>query len=139
MIELEDIFLTHFHADHVLGLPGMLKTFALRGRERPLTVYGPPGLQVLFQALRPIVGRPPYEVSLVELEPNQELRRDGYRIAAFEVDHRVPAYGYAIVEDERLGRFDEARASSWACARPGLRPPAPWRARAGQRRRRAPR
>ena len=110
LIELEDIFVTHFHADHVLGLPGMIKTFALRGRERPLTVYGPPGLRGLFQALRPIVGRTPYELTLVELEPNQELHRDGYRIAAFEVDHRVPAYGYAIVEDERLGRFDEQRA-----------------------------
>jgi ribonuclease Z len=110
LIELEEIFVTHFHADHVLGLPGMLKTFALRGRERPLTIYGPPGLRDLFQALRPIVGRPAYELSLVELEPNEELERDGYRIAAFEVDHRVRAYGYAIVEDERLGRFDEARA-----------------------------
>jgi ribonuclease Z len=110
LIELEEIFVTHFHADHVLGLPGMLKTFALRGRERPLTVYGPPGLRALFEALRPIVGRTPYELSLVELEPNEELRRDDYRIAAFEVDHGVRAYGYAIVEDERLGRFDEARA-----------------------------
>jgi ribonuclease Z len=110
LIDLEEVFLTHFHADHVLGLPGMLKTFALRGRERPLTVYGPPGLRALFKVLRPIVGHPPFEVSLVELAPNEELRRDGYRIAAFEADHRVPAYGYAIVEDERLGRFDEQRA-----------------------------
>ena len=110
LVDLEEIFLTHFHADHVLGLPGMLKTFGLRGRERPLTVYGPPGLRALFRALAPIVGRPAFELALVELEPNQELRRDGYRIAAFEVDHGVTAYGYAIVEDERLGRFDEQRA-----------------------------
>ena len=110
LIELEEVFITHFHADHVLGLPGMMKTFALRGRERPLTVYGPPGLSALFKALRPIVGRTDYELSLVEFEPNQELERDGYRIAAFETMHRVPAFGYALVEDERLGRFDEARA-----------------------------
>jgi ribonuclease Z len=57
LVELEEIFITHFHADHVLGLPGMLKTFALRQRERPLTVYGPVGLRRLFNALRPIVGR----------------------------------------------------------------------------------
>src|SRR3989442_14455569 len=94
LVELHDIFLTHFHADHVLGLPGMLKTFALRGRELPLTIYGPPGLRALFNALHPIVGRTTYEVSLVELEPNQELERDGYRIAAFETTHRVRAYGY---------------------------------------------
>src|SRR5207302_2148712 len=87
-----------------------MKTFALRGRERPLTVYGPRGLRALFDALRPIVGRTTYEVSLVELEPNEELQRDGYRIAAFEVAHRVRAYGYALIEDERLGRFDEERA-----------------------------
>ena len=110
LIDLEEIYVTHFHADHFLGLPGMLKTFALRGRERPLTVYGPPGLQSLFQALRPIVGRVAFDLTLVELEPNEELRRDGFRIAAFETDHRVRAYGYALVEDERLGRFDERRA-----------------------------
>src|SRR5207248_10209243 len=84
LIELEEVFISHFHADHVLGLPGMMKTFALRGRERPLTVYGPPGLRTLFRALQPLVGRTTYEVSLVEVEPNQELGRDGYRIAAFE-------------------------------------------------------
>ena len=110
LIDLEEVFVTHFHADHVLGLPGMLKTFSLRGRDRPLTVYGPRGLGDLFVALRPLVGRLPFELSLVELEPNQELRRDGYRIAAFETVHGVTAYGYAIVEDERLGRFDERRA-----------------------------
>ena len=110
LIELEEVFITHFHADHFLGLPGMLKTFGLRGRERPLTVYGPPGLRALFKALQPLVGRTPFELRLVELEANEELGRDGYRIAAFNARHRVPAYGYALVEDARLGRFDEARA-----------------------------
>jgi ribonuclease Z len=118
LIDLEEIFVTHFHADHFLGLPGMLKTFALRGRERPLTVYGPPGLRSLFNAIRPIVGRVMFDVALVELEPNEELRRDGYRIAAFETDHRVRAYGYALVEEERLGRFDQQRARELG-VRPG--------------------
>src|SRR5215210_8454407 len=54
LIELQEVFLTHFHADHFLGLPGMLKTFSLRGREVPLTVYGPPGLRALFQVLDPL-------------------------------------------------------------------------------------
>src|SRR2546421_3217674 len=126
LIELEEVFVTHFHADHFLGLPGMLKTFALRGREKPLTVYGPPGLRALFQAFRPIVGRIPFETTLVELEPNEELARDGYRVAAFETDHRVRAYGYALVEEERLGRFDEQRALELG-VRPGprLRRPPP--------------
>ena len=110
LIELEEVFLTHFHADHVLGLPGMIRTFGLRGRERPLTVYGPPGLRRRFRLLDPLGGRPPFEVRVVELEPNEELVRDGYRIAAFEAAHRGRAFGYALVEEERLGRFDERRA-----------------------------
>jgi ribonuclease Z len=110
LVELEEVFLTHFHADHFLGLPGMLKTFSLRGRERPLTVYGPPGLRALFNALRPVIGKNTYALELVELEPGDQLERDGYLIAPFAVDHRVTAYGYAIVESERPGRFDDARA-----------------------------
>src|SRR3954463_6756928 len=85
LVDLEEVFITHFHADHVLGLPGMLKSFALRDREAPLAVYGPPGLHGLFRVFDPIIGRLPYEVSVQELEPDEELRRDGYRIAAFEV------------------------------------------------------
>jgi ribonuclease Z len=110
LVELEEVFITHFHADHVLGLPGMLKTFSLRGRERPLTVYGPPGLRGLFDALRVVIGRTTYELRLEELEHGAELTRDGYRVASFAADHGVTAHGYAILEDDRPGRFDEARA-----------------------------
>src|ERR671933_2326265 len=62
--DLERVFLTHFHADHVLGLPGMLKSFALRGRDAPLTIYGPPGLRALWEVLYPLIGRTHYEVTL---------------------------------------------------------------------------
>jgi ribonuclease Z len=110
LVELEDVFITHFHADHWLGLPGMLKTFSLRGRERALTVHGPPGLRALFDSMRAVIGRTTYPLELVELEPGQELERDGYLIAPFAVEHRVTAYGYAVVEHERPGRFDEAKA-----------------------------
>jgi ribonuclease Z len=110
LVELEDVFITHYHADHVLGLPGMLKTFGLRQRERPLTVYGPAGLRSLFAALRPIVGRVGFPLELRELEPNEEIERDGYRIAAYETDHGVGALGYALVEDPRPGAFDPERA-----------------------------
>jgi ribonuclease Z len=111
LIELEDLFITHFHADHVLGLPGMLKTFALRQRERPLTVHGPRGLARLFKLLEPVIGRLTFPVQLVELEANDELERDGYRIAAFQVDHGGPALGYALVEHTRPGQFDPDRAT----------------------------
>jgi ribonuclease Z len=110
LLDLEEIFISHFHADHFLGLPGLLKTFSLRGREQPLTIYGPPRLQALFDALRPVMGKTGFEVRVVELEPNDQLERDGYAVAAFAVAHRVTAYGYALIEDERPGRFDEARA-----------------------------
>jgi ribonuclease Z len=104
--ELDAIFLTHYHLDHWLGLVGMLKTFDLRARERPLTVFGPPGLEALFATLRPVFGRTNYPLSLAELEPHEEVRFDGYAIGSFPVKHRVEAYGYAFVEDDRPGRFD---------------------------------
>jgi ribonuclease Z len=112
LVELEEIFLTHFHADHVLGLPGMLKTFSLRGRELPLTVYGPPGLRDLFGALRRMIGRLPYPLELVEVEPGEALDRDGYRLEAFPVTHGVSAIGWALVEEMRPGRFDVGAADS---------------------------
>jgi ribonuclease Z len=106
LIELREIFLTHYHADHYLGLPGMLKTFALRGREVPITVYGPPGLRDLFEALRRIFGRLTYTVELKELRAGDELIREDYRLTTFAVAHGVSAVGYALVEDPRPGRFD---------------------------------
>jgi ribonuclease Z len=104
--DLEEIFLTHYHADHYLGLPGMLKTFALRQREVPLTVYGPPGLRELFSSLKRVFGKLTYPVALEELRPGESLDRDGYRILVFPVHHGVSAVGYALDEDERPGRFD---------------------------------
>ncbi|MGI8421009.1 MAG: MBL fold metallo-hydrolase, partial [Gaiellaceae bacterium] len=110
LVELREIYLTHYHADHFLGLPGMLKTFALRGREVPLTVYGPPGLAALFDGLRRIFGRLTYPVELEELAAGETLQRDEYRIETFRVDHTASSLGYALVEDERPGRFDGATA-----------------------------
>jgi ribonuclease Z len=104
--ELTEIFLTHYHADHYGGIPYMLKTFALRGRDLPLTVYGPSGLEVLFGALKRIFGRLPYEVALVELAGGEALERDGYRLETFPTHHGVAGIGYALVEHARPGRFD---------------------------------
>jgi ribonuclease Z len=104
--DLEEIFLTHFHADHYLGLPGMLKTFALRQREVPLTIYGPPGLKELFSTLRRVFGKLSYPVELVEVRAGEALERDGYRVLVFPVHHGTTAVGYAVVEDTRPGFFD---------------------------------
>jgi ribonuclease Z len=112
LLDLREVFLTHYHADHYLGLPGMLKSFALRGREEPITIFGPRGLHELFRALRRIFGRLTYACELVELEPGDTLARDGYVLEPFAVAHGVAALGYALVEPERPGRFDVAAADA---------------------------
>src|SRR5438067_8675359 len=106
LVDLGEIFLTHFHADHVLGLPGMLKTFALRGRELPLTVHGPRGLVDLLGSLKRVVGKLTYELRLVELTPGDVLERDGYRLATFGVKHGVSSLGWSLIEATRPGRLD---------------------------------
>jgi ribonuclease Z len=112
LIDLREVFLTHFHADHVLGLPGMFKTFALRGRELPLDVYGPRGLFDLLGSLKRVVGKLTYEVRLRELEPGDVLERDGYRLATFPVAHGVSALGWSLIEATRPGRFDVTEADA---------------------------
>jgi ribonuclease Z len=110
LMDLTEVFLTHFHADHWLGLPGLLKTFDLRARERPLSIYGPRGLKELLVPVLRAAGRTRYELRLIELEPGEQLERDGYRIAAVPVAHRGPAFGYVFYEASRPGEFDPVRA-----------------------------
>jgi len=104
--DVECVFLTHLHADHWLGLPGMLKSFELRDREAHLDVYGPPGTQQMLDAMRRVIGRTRYPMRLTELRGGDEVRRDDCTITALEVRHRGPALGYAIVEDGRPGKLD---------------------------------
>jgi ribonuclease Z len=106
LVQVDDIYITHFHADHYLGLPGLLKTYDLLERQRPLRIIGPAGLIRLFEALRRIFGKLRYEVELVELDPGEGLGHDGFEMRAFAVEHRMKALGYAYVEPERPGRFD---------------------------------
>jgi ribonuclease Z len=107
LADIDSVFITHFHADHWLGLPGMLKSFGLREREQPLTVYGPRGLSVLMEQMRFVYGRLPYELNVIELAPAETVPRDGYLIGAIPVRHKGNAcYGYAFVEDIRPGHLD---------------------------------
>jgi ribonuclease Z len=110
--ELQEIFFTHFHGDHYFGLPGMLKTFSLRQRELPLTIYGPVGLSELYKSLGRLIGKLSYPVELEEVRPGEALERDNYRILVFPVHHGVSAVGYAVAEDERPGEFDSATADA---------------------------
>ena len=110
LVQVDDLYITHFHADHYLGVPGLLKTYELNGRETPLRIFGPPGLEELFVALRRIMGNVSYPLELVELSGSSPVRYDTYEMRPFEVEHRVRAFGYALVEDERPGRFDPEEA-----------------------------
>jgi ribonuclease Z len=106
LVQVDQIFFTHFHADHFLGLPGLMKTYDLTGREAPLAVYGPRGLRGLFQGLARIIGKVKYRLELVELDPGGEVPLEGASVRAFPVEHSVRACGYALVEEPRPGRFD---------------------------------
>jgi ribonuclease Z len=106
LVQVDEIYLTHFHADHFLGLPGLLKTYDLTEREAPLTVYGPAGLVDLFQTLGRLIGKLGFKLSLVELEPNDWIPIEDGEIRAFPVEHSVRGCGYVLAESERPGRFD---------------------------------
>jgi ribonuclease Z len=111
LVALDEIYLTHFHADHYLGLPGLLKTYDLMDRQTPLRIAGPPGLIDLFKTLARIFGRISYEIELVELGDGEAIAHEGYEMRSFPVEHNnMRAYGYAMVEQTRPGHFDPDRA-----------------------------
>ncbi len=112
LVQADEIYLTHFHADHVLGLPGLLKTYDLTDRRVPLKIYGPPGLTELFQVFSPFLGRLGFTLDLIELGSADPIPHDGYAILPFEAAHRARALGYALVEEERPGRFDPDAAAA---------------------------
>jgi ribonuclease Z len=106
-----DIFLTHLHADHCLGVTGLLRTMSLQGRADPVALWGPPDSQPLLRELVELGGdRLAFPVALRELPPGESVRYDGYRIEAFPTRHTRDSMGLVLVEDERLGRFDPDRA-----------------------------
>ena len=106
------ICITHSHADHISGLPGMLLDIGNSERTEPLTIIGPKGLTRVVSALRTIAPELPFEVRLVEIEDNfQSFKFDGFRIEAFRVNHNIVCYGYSIIV-ERGAKFDPDRAKT---------------------------
>ena len=105
---LNDIFFTHFHGDHVIGVVGLFRTLALQGRETAMRLWGPRGAsRILRSATHFGVDRVGFPLEITELEPGQRVARDGYEIVASPADHRgAAAFGYALVEQERRGRFN---------------------------------
>ena len=107
---IDVICFTHYHADHISGLPGMLLTMGNAERTEPLLLIGPKGLTKVVSALRVIAPELPFEVNCMELtEAEQTIAFDGFRIETYRVNHNVLCYGYNIVV-ERIGRFDVNRA-----------------------------
>lgn len=107
---IDIICFTHYHADHISGLPGMLLTMGNAERTEPLLLIGPKGLGRTVSALRTIAPELPFEIQYQEIgEPEQEFSFDGFRIKAFKVNHSVLCYGYSLIVD-RAGRFDKDRA-----------------------------
>jgi ribonuclease Z len=110
LTDVDEVLITHLHADHWLGLPGMLKTFDMRERGRPLAIHGPRGLRDLVASLMRYAGATSYELHLIELDDGEILERDGYEIEAVAVAHRGQALGYVLREHDRPGIFDPERA-----------------------------
>jgi ribonuclease Z len=106
-----EIFFTHYHADHILGVTGLLRTMGLQDRSAPVTLYGPRGAQrVLGAAIALGIERNKFPVEISEVRPGDRLGREQYDIVVFETEHRPDTVGYALVEHTRLGRFNPDRA-----------------------------
>lgn len=109
---LSDIFFTHMHADHMLGVTGLLRTLALQGRTEAMNLYGPPGSEkLLWRAITLGSDKQHFQINVIELTPENPLKKQGYSVIPFPVEHgdRM-AIGYQIAEETRLGRFNPDKA-----------------------------
>jgi ribonuclease Z len=111
MMSLSSIFVSHFHADHFLGIPGLIQTMSFLGRKEPLTIYGPEGTREFTEFFK-VLGycNLKYEIRGVELSPGDVVEGKDYIVRALKTEHSVPSLGYALIENPRPGRFNRERA-----------------------------
>lgn len=111
MGNLTSIFITHFHGDHILGIPGLIQTMNFNGRTEPLKIYGPHWVNEFVQMMLGIgFYKLKYEIQAIELHPGDRVDRGEYFIDALKTEHSVPSIGFALIEADRPGRFDREKA-----------------------------
>jgi ribonuclease Z len=110
-MQISKIFITHFHGDHFLGIPGLIQTMQLNDRDKPLHIYGPKGMMELTNQLLTLgYFRPSYRIIAHEVTDGEEIKFDGYSISALKVSHNIPALAYRITEYQRAGKFNKSKA-----------------------------
>src|SRR6056297_63224 len=111
MMNLSSIFITHFHADHILGIPGLVQTMSFQGRTEPLMIYGPEWVGEFVKLLSALgYYKLKFEIKAVKMERGDVVRKNGYSVVALQTQHNVRSIGYALVEDPRPGKFDRKKA-----------------------------
>jgi len=112
-MQISKIFITHFHGDHFLGLPGLIQTMQLNDRDVPLHIYGPKGMNHLLEQILSLgYFKPNYPIVSHVVDEGDVLDFDGYKINVLNVKHGIPALAYSLVEDMRPGKFDKPKALS---------------------------
>jgi ribonuclease Z len=110
-MQITNIFISHFHGDHFLGLPGLIQTMQLNDRDKPLHLYGPPGMNKLTTQLLTLgYFRPAYEIISHEIDEGETITFDGYDIKTIATKHNVPSLAYCLEEHQRPGKFDKPKA-----------------------------
>lgn len=110
-MQISKIFITHYHGDHFLGLPGLIQTMQLNDRDKPLHIYGPKGMEKLIDQLLALgYFRPSYEIVSHDIYSGDEIEFDDYTIYSLTVKHNVPSLSYCLLEHRRPGRFNKTKA-----------------------------
>ncbi len=110
-MQISKIFITHFHGDHFLGIPGLIQTMQLNDRDKPLHIYGPKGMVELTNQLLTLgYFRPSYRIIAHDITDGEEIKFDDYSISALKVNHNVPALAYRLREYPRTGKFNKPKA-----------------------------